>query len=161
MISPFPLSRLRTALVLIVLAHVLGVSLALSQVLIGEVAYAAPLPPQPYQPPVLCKEGAFKQDDIAGVYEQYYMRVDVQPCGGVVVHWFNEYGDHYSLYYSEARVPGGGVYIGGYMPDPEINAYLDSTPLAAITPMEPGYIRFTTASRDGQTFRSYRLMKTA
>ena len=116
----------------------------------------------PLQPPntAECRPGDFRQADLAGVYESRYMMAEVEPCGWVSVAWINDYGEHVCVYLSEQRVPGGGVFMSGYIPDSDIRAYLDSTPFVAITPAEPGWIWLTTITPEGGIKRRYRLMKT-
>jgi hypothetical protein len=139
---------------------------ATKRILVGLLIYlllmalnVGPASAAPFYPEVVCKEGTFHQHDIAGVYETPWMQVIVAPCGGVQVTWVNDYGEHTVVYFSEARVPTGGVVMGGYTPDPELHAYLDSVPYAAITPMEPGYIKLTSLTYDGYKVREYRLRK--
>lgn len=120
-------------------------------------AYAAPYDPNP----VVCRPDVLVQQDIAGTYESTWMKVDVFPCGGLQVFWINDYGEHDAVYFSEQRIPSGGVFLSGFRPDQNINAYLDGVPFAAFQPVEPGWVRFTSVTKEGGIIREYRLRKTS
>lgn len=108
-----------------------------------------------------CRSNQFDQSDIAGTYEYRYMYVQIHPCGGVILAWTNDYGEHVAGYISERRILSGGVVLAGWIPDDKINAYMDSTPYAAFTPAEPGWVYLTTLTDTGQPIHRYRLMKTS
>lgn len=88
------------------------------------------------------------------------MLVEVAPCGATMIFWLNDYGEHYALYIVEDRLPDGSMLAYGYAPDPEINAYLDSSPMVAIKPAERDHIQVITL-RSTLVYRTYRLTKTA
>lgn len=119
-------------------------------------AHAAPRQPDPSS----CRPGAFLLQDIAGTYESRYVLVEAFPCGGVSVLWMNNYGEHSSVYYAEQRIKSGGVFATGYMPDPELQVFLDRAPYIALTPAEPGWIYLTTITEQGGIVKQYRLNKT-
>lgn len=120
----------------------------------GGAAHAAPL--RPDQP---CIGNAFQQYDMAGIYESRYVRVIMLPCGTVRVSWINDYGEHHALYYSEDRIPSGGVVAYGYQPDQNIGAYLDAVVTLLIKPAEPGWIQVATITDADTIRRVYRLQK--
>lgn len=133
-------------------------------ILVGSLFGIACFPPHVGAAPLhpinaVCRPGEFNQEDMAGQYEVRYMLVEIYPCGGVVVSWINDYGEHVSVYFSDTRIPSGGVFMAGYQPDPEMGAYLDGVPYAVITPAEPGWIKLTTITPKGDIHRSYRLAK--
>lgn len=108
----------------------------------------------------ICQPGQFQQHDMAGTYESRYMLLIMYPCGGSALSWMNDYGEHTAVYYSEDRLPGGGVVAYGYMPDPDIHAYLDSVDVLMIKPAEPGWVHVYPVTEGGVIQRMYRLMKT-
>lgn len=140
----------------IIVGMLLGLALFL---LVTRFVFAAPLQPQRPTPAAPCKPDSFLQHDIAGVYENYHIQVEVFPCGGVVIFWINDWGEHAAVYYSEQRISTGGVFMAGYMPDQELGAYLDSVPYVAFRPAEPGWIQITPFSDRGEKVRDYRLKK--
>ena len=157
-----PRMRVLWRTTLIVLA---GVGLAALLLLTMRLTYAAPAQP-PAAPNIVCNPGTFPQHDMAGMYESSQMLLEMYPCGGLVVFWQNDYSRYYggefsSVYFSEDRLPGGGVIAYGYRPDVRLNAYLDSVSVIAIKPVEPGWVHLYTITDTGVIKRYYRLMKTA
>lgn len=105
-----------------------------------------------------CNQGGMDQSDFAGLYvsnvEQ--MRVEVFPCGGLLITWDNAYGRHQADYVSLRRMEGGGLiarHAGTYSP-----YGLDATQNVIVKPAEPGFVQVATASLYGD-FRVYRLQK--
>lgn len=123
------------------------------------VASAAPLQPQP-QPFSGCARGVLDQSDMAGRYESPYMLVVVSPCEIVQLAWMNAYGEHTAMYLSRDRLPGGGVVSFGFIPDPKIGAYLDSSVVFLIKPAEKGWVEVATITPTNEIQNVYRLQKT-
>lgn len=139
-------------LALVLVLGVLGVLLS-----VAGAAHAAPLQPQPR---TICQLGEFQQHDMAGWYEEPAMLLIMEPCGVNIIAWINPYGEHVAAYESWQRVPGGGVRAYGFMPDPNINAYMDSVIDIAIKPAEPGWVQVATIDERDFIKRIYRLRKT-
>lgn len=144
----------RNMVLRILLGMLIGLALMLS---ITRITHAATLQPVTST----CRANQFVQQDIAGTYENAMMYVEMAPCGEAIILWMNTYGEHGSGYLSERRISTGGVLLSGYMPDPQINSYLDSVPYVAFTPAEPGWVYLTTLTDQGQIVRRYRLRKTS
>lgn len=119
------------------------------------VGHAAPLIPRQGCPP-----NVVMQQDMAGLYESGSMSFLVHACGASSLIWQNAYGQHSAIYVTEKLLPGGGYIAWGYQPDPELQAYMDSSVLLAFKPAEPGYIQLATFTRDGNQIVSvYTLRK--
>lgn len=130
--------------------------------LAGAVAVAALLSPaQPTHAAPLsqaCQAGAFRQHDMAGVFvsPESRMRVEIFACGGSYLQWDNQYGTHYAIYYSDTRLPGGGV-AATLMPNGLIG--LDGVTRVGYKPAEAGWIQVITADPYGGIYGVYRLRK--
>lgn len=107
-----------------------------------------------------CQPGAFRQDDMAGVYEsaEAQMRLSVFPCGGTHLLWSNAYGTHQAVYYGEERLPSGSIVARLAEPDPFVRS-LDGRNNLGFKPAEPGYIQIITIGPFGEDGRIYRLRK--
>lgn len=97
---------------------------------------------------------------MAGIYVDPAapMRVQVFPCGGVSILWDNPYGRHQAYYLSTDYLPGGGVVMRGYQPDPKVG-YLDGAYTIAVKPAEVGHIQVVTVDPYGNFVGVYRLPK--
>lgn len=107
----------------------------------------------------VCQATAFRQHDLAGTYESSAMRVIVFPCGGITIHWLNQFGEHGAAYGSYLRVPSGGVIAQGIYPDPVVG-YLDGAFILGVKPAEVGWVQIYTATNAG-IVGEYRLRKIA
>lgn len=125
-------------------------------VLLPTQAQAAPQ----YPPLGICTEGTFEQHDMAGRYENQTMLLDMTPCGPMLLTWSNRFGEHTAMYISTERIPGGGVLATGFLPDPDIKAFLDSAPMILVKPAERGYIQIASVTPDYRIDTVYHLMKT-
>jgi hypothetical protein len=107
-----------------------------------------------------CYDWAFRQHDMAGVYQSIHdqMRVTVYPCGGVDVLWSNPFGTHRASYYGVERLPGGGVIARIALPDPSVGS-LDGRDVVGLKPAEAGWIQAITMGPFGDNMRVYRLRK--
>jgi hypothetical protein len=123
------------------------------------VVSAAPLQPMP-SPFSGCARGVLDQSDMVGRYESPYMLVVVSPCEIVQLTWVNAYGEHTATYLGRDRLPGGGIVSFGFVPDPKIGAYLDSSVVFLIKPAEKGWVEVATVTEAGQIRDIYRLQKT-
>jgi hypothetical protein len=107
-----------------------------------------------------CTWDALRQDDMAGVYESAFMRLEVYPCGGVYLRWINAYGDHSAAYGSIDRLSQGGVVAVGISPDPSTRLYLDGRAMLLIKPAEPGFVQVASMDSTTDLGGVYRLAKT-
>lgn len=139
------------------LAVAIGALLVSGLVHVGA-ASAAPLQPTGFS---VCGPGVYDQSDMAGIYDEPYMHLEIQPCAVVTVAWVNEYGYHRAMYLTGDPLPGGGIATYGYLPDPQIRAYLDSTNVLLVKPAEPGWIQVASITNLNTIRRVYRLRKTA
>lgn len=105
-----------------------------------------------------CNQAGMDQADFAGIYvsniEQ--MRVEVFPCGGLLITWDNPYGRHQADYVSYERMESGGLiarHAGSYSP-----YGLDAAQNVMVKPAEPGYVQVATVSPYGDV-KIYRLQK--
>lgn len=105
-----------------------------------------------------CRYGAFRQDDMVGVFvsQAAMMRVEIYACGGTFVQWENAYGSHFAMYAGTNRLPGGGIAASKMAESVES---LDGTNRIGFKPAEIGFIQVITVDDYGQLRGLYRLQK--
>lgn len=106
-----------------------------------------------------CAAGIVRVDDMAGWYlaDDMPLRVDIAPCGGVMVTWDNQSGRHAAAYGVISRLDGSFLIAQGLAPD--AYGYLDNQTSIGIKPAEVGWIQAITISPYGTDIRIYRLRK--
>jgi len=112
------------------------------------------------QMPQPCAGGEIDSRSMYGVYlaDEYRLRLDIAPCGGVTVLWASPSGTHRAIYSGNEATPGGGFIARVIFPDP-IARSLDNRNVIWVKPAEAGWIQVVTMSPFGDDLRVYRLRK--
>ena len=106
-----------------------------------------------------CVVGSWDTLDMTGRYlsQSNQILLEIGLCRALVVTW--DSGRHQAVYVAQDKLPSGGYLAAGRYAQP-LGVFLDDHPVIGVEPAEPGWIKLTTVSSDGNGRRAYRLQKT-